>query len=460
LNHLKYRTTIIAAIYQYMEQNGLSLTQLAKQWELNPGTVSSILNGNRPLAVEQLERITAVMELPRGYFYKTYISEYLHEANPDWRRVKPLLQNCAELNRLDLIREIVGLLLDNPLYAHLLFDLAEELYESNQFEAAGILYENVAMTERRQHSERLALCQYRLFLIGQGHDQDKNYQAAIQFEPFVERLDEERQLDALKDLASAYRTLDRWDKVESIVRSMEQKSKIAYFSKSQGKESQGKTKRPLFFYLAFSYLLYGAIYERKGEYEKALKYIRLYSDLSWVKEEDIETLYWKSKLIEWAQANALLVRLSSGDVTVLPEYVAYAETRKDELVLALSNIVEAANRYDFHIEDILRRFDKEIQALEHQPPTLGVYTEQLILDRISRLFLELATYYLCQARYSEGFSYFIKSLKQSNQLNNTHRGLIIKYVELFERYRGFASAHVIDTYQEFISKMKQNDLLA
>ncbi|GJM79441.1 hypothetical protein HMSSN139_19370 [Paenibacillus sp. HMSSN-139] len=47
MNHLKYRTTIIEAVHKYMERNGLSLTQLAKQWELNPGTVSSILNGNR-----------------------------------------------------------------------------------------------------------------------------------------------------------------------------------------------------------------------------------------------------------------------------------------------------------------------------------------------------------------------------------------------------------------------------
>lgn len=460
MNHLKYRTTIIAAISQYMEQNGLSLTQLAKQWELNPGTVSSILNGNRPLAVEQLERITAVMELPRGSFYKAYISEYLHETNPDWRRVKPLLQNCAELNRLDLIREIVSLLLDNPLYAQLLFDLAEEFYQATQFEAAGILYENVAMTERRQHSERLALCQYRLFLIGQGHDQDKNYQAAIQFEPFVERLDEASQLDALKDLANAYRALNRWDKVEIVVRRMERKARIYYFSENNVAMLPKKPNRPLFFYLAYSYLLLGNIYDLRGDYKEALRLIQLYSDLSWVKENDSETLHWKNLFQEWAYANALVTKLSSGDVTVLQEYIDYCESREEDRVIMICNIVENANKFGFNIDDCLQRFDMEIQALEHQPLTLGVYTEQLILDRISRLFLELATYYLRHGRYSEGFSYFIKSLKQSHQLNNMHRGLIIKYVELFERYRGFASAYVIDAYQEFISKIKQNDLLA
>jgi transcriptional regulator with XRE-family HTH domain len=454
LNHLKYRTTIIEAVHKYMERNGLSLTQLAKQWELNPGTVSSILNGNRPLAVEQLERITAVMELPRGYFYKTYIGEYLHEANPDWRRVKPLLQNCAELDMPDLIREIVGLLLDNSLYAHLLFDLAEEFFEADLFEAAGILYENVAMTERRQHSERLALCQYRLFLIGQGTDQDKNYQAAIQFEPFVERLDEESQLDALRDLANAYRALNRWDKVETIVRKMEQKAQIYYFSERERTVLQRKTNRPLFFYLAYSYLLLGNINDMQGEYEEALRYIQMYAELSWVKENDPETLHWKKLFQEWAQANTLLTRLSSGDVSVFPDYVASIVSKKDDTVLALLNIMEAANRFDIDVDDIIRRFEVESVASTKQPAARGAYTQQIIHDRISKLLNELAIYYLRKGKYSEGFNYFIESLEQYCYLNIHNRSLIIKYVELFERYKNYASPQVIDAYQQLIGNLK------
>lgn len=207
-------------------------------------------------------------------------------------------------------------------------------------------------------------------------------------------------------------------------------------------------------------MLLGNIYDLRGDYKEALRLIQLYSDLSWVKENDSETLHWKNLFQEWAYANALVTKLSSGDVTVLQEYIDYCESREEDRVIMICNIVENANKFGFNIDDCLQRFDMEIQALEHQPLTLGMYTEQLILDQISQLFLEVATYYLRHGRYSEGFSYFIKSLKQSHQLNNMHRGLIIKYVELFERYRGFASAYVIDAYQEFISKIKQNDLLA
>ncbi|GJM78112.1 hypothetical protein HMSSN139_06080 [Paenibacillus sp. HMSSN-139] len=52
----------------------------------------------------------------------------------------------------------------------------------------------------------------------------KNYQAAIQFELFVDRLDEYDQLDALKDLANTYRSLRRWDKVEETAEKLKNKA--------------------------------------------------------------------------------------------------------------------------------------------------------------------------------------------------------------------------------------------
>lgn len=445
-------TTIITELYEYMQKHELSLTQLAKQLELNAGTVSALLNGKRRLAVEQLERITKGMGLPRGYFYKTYIRDYLQETNPDWRRVRPLLLHCAELDKLDCIREIVGLLLDNLLYAPLLFELAEEFYESGRFEAADILYENVAMSERNQHSERLALCQYRLFLIRQGNDQEQNYQTAIQFEPFVERLDEVDQLDALKDLANTYRSLNRWDKVEKIVQILEHKAKIYYFLERRRKgQPQKKPNRPLFFYLAYSYLLRGNIYDLRGDYEQALRCIQFYADLSWVKEDDKETQHWNNLFQEWAQANTLLTKISSGDVSVFPEYVAHIESKEDDIVLLLLNIMEFANRFDIDVDDILQRFEAEIKSITKQQVSLGVYTQQQISNFISRLLIELADYYLRKGMHSIGFKYFIDSLEKYYALNINNRSSVIKYVELFERYKSFAPSQVISAYQDLIN---------
>lgn len=56
--------------------------------------------------------------------------------------------------------------------------------------------------ERYKHSERLAVCQYRIFTIQVGDDQSRNVRAVAVFEAFVERLDEIEQLNVLKDLAN------------------------------------------------------------------------------------------------------------------------------------------------------------------------------------------------------------------------------------------------------------------
>ncbi|MBW4839216.1 MAG: helix-turn-helix transcriptional regulator, partial [Paenibacillaceae bacterium] len=89
-----------------MKEKSLTLSQFARDSDINPGTFSSILKGVRLLTVDQLDRITELMDLPKGHYYEAYIKEHLQEINLDWRRVYPLLNSCAELRKLDSIRKI------------------------------------------------------------------------------------------------------------------------------------------------------------------------------------------------------------------------------------------------------------------------------------------------------------------------------------------------------------------
>lgn len=155
---------------------------------------------------------------------------------------------------------MVGHIMDNPLYASRLFDIAEALFNQRRHAAALLLYENVAEVEKYQHSERLAICQYRIFTIQVGDDQGLNLKAATLFEPFVERLDEIDQLDALKDLANVYRSLRLWDRLDVIVRKMRDKAEIQYTLEHQQKKRnhgqlEKKLSRPLFVYITYADLL-------------------------------------------------------------------------------------------------------------------------------------------------------------------------------------------------------------
>ncbi|GGF96714.1 hypothetical protein GCM10010912_46880 [Paenibacillus albidus] len=452
--------TIRTELEAFIKRKGLNISQLGKEAGLNAGTVSSILKGNRVMAVDQLDRMTAVLALPQGYYYEQYIQECMVEAVPNWRRIRPLLYRCAELDKLDCIRQIVLLLLDNLTYSPLLFEVAEDFFKQGRKASAALLYESVANSERRQHSERLAFCQYRLFTLRLGDDQEQNLQAALQFEPFVDRLDEIDQLDALRDLANTYRSLQRWDKVDKVAEEMGNLARIQISltqqPKSSRQEARKKSQRPLFVYWAFSNLLRGSVCDSRGEYEEGLQFNQAYEDLSWVIDTDSDTKHWLQLYNGWAKANVCVAKLMCGDQSILQEYVFYIKDNEDEIITGLLNIMKAANLYDINVDKIIETFEWEIRFYTDNPSKgIGIYTEQVVAEQLTRFFYEIALYYLTKEAYHIGFKYLLVGLNKSLQTNNETR--IIKFVRLLERFRSFSSHETIFEYQRLLKEENHDE---
>ncbi len=141
--------TIRAELDRYLKEEGLSLIQFGHIAGMNRGAVSAIVSGNKSMSVNQLDLITEAMGLPEGHFYDLFIDNYIIDLQPNMRRIEPFLYRCAELDKL-------------------------------------LLYEGVAEVEKYQHSERLAICHYRIFTIQVGDDQKRNLRAATIFKVFVE----------------------------------------------------------------------------------------------------------------------------------------------------------------------------------------------------------------------------------------------------------------------------------
>ncbi|WP_310831327.1 helix-turn-helix transcriptional regulator [Paenibacillus pedocola] len=452
---MNYTTTIRSELEDFIEREGLNLSQLGRKAGLNAGTVSSILKGNRIMAVDQLDRMTKVLNLPEGYYYEQYIQECIVETVPNWRRIRPFLFRCAELDSLDCIRRSVQLLLDNLTYSPLLFEVAEEFLTAGKHKAAIILYESVAASERRQHSERLAFCQYRLFTLRLGDNQERNLQAAIQFEPFVDRLDETDQLDALRELANTYKSLQRWDKVDEIAEELGNKAKIQLQLPSKlvhrRGEAKKKLKRPLFVYLTFSYLLRGGVCDARGAYEEALQYAYKYADLSWVKDEDEETQKWVKLFKGWAKANIFVYKLRIGHESVISDYAEFIDHNEDELLIGIHNIASAANKFDFDIDPILEKYKSRILAYATpQPESIGMYTHQIIAEESTLCFYELAYYYLSRKAFPEGFKYLLAGLVKANFINKDTR--ILSFVRLFEKFRDYATFDIQRNYQNLMKR--------
>ncbi|KGE19571.1 helix-turn-helix domain-containing protein [Paenibacillus wynnii] len=447
-------STILAELENYLKRESLTLAQFAERSGLHSGTLSNLLHGHRPIAMHQLDQITKGMGHSEGYYYDMYIDNYIIEGSPDWRRIGPLLHRCAELDKLDSIQRIVQHIMDNLMYSSMLFNTAEELLRLGRRAAATLLYESVSEAEKFQHSERLAVCQYRLFIISLGQCQDANLRLADRFEPFVERLDEAEQLDALKHLADVFSSLHRWDKVNELAQELEKKASAQYkFWKRD--HLQKHPVRPYIYYILYSQLLRSLVYDESGNYEKALYYARLYSDMSWIKtpaNEGEQRVMEQFK--EWAKANTYLYRLMDGQVEVLPDYLHYVESREDEIFPALFKIMQAANRHKFNVDPILLRFDSYL-SYKAQHSRLGEFNQQLTSDRYIRFLMELAIYHLAAKKIDIGLNYLLESLESCVKIRSNSN--IVRCVGLFEKYLEVARPEYKRTYSNLISEVQRNN---
>ncbi|MNI22166.1 hypothetical protein D3C73_757180 [compost metagenome] len=318
--------------------------------------------------------------------------------------------------------------------------------------ASALIYESVAEGERFQHSERLALCRYRLFTIGLSDSQDVNLHAANQFEPYVERLDEADQLDALKHLSDVYASMHRWQKVDELAELLGEKALLQYKHLRKGSE-QKQPARPLIYYIMYSRLMRSAAWSERGNYKQALHFALLTIDVSWYQTTPSEAEQRViDQFMEWTTANIYLFQVMSGQIEVLPDYVNYVEQHENEIFPALYKITQAANRYKLNIDDILERFKQHFQYKD-QESRLGKFSKQVTGDLHASFLAELAMYYLHSKKFDIGLNYLLASLESS--INIKSDSSILRCVGLFEKHRRVASAEHIRNYTNFISEVQR-----
>lgn len=447
---LEPTTTIRDHLENYLKREQMSISSFSEASGINSGTLSNILNKNRPIAMQQLDRITSAMKLEEGHFYELYIDECFVHATPDWRRLGPFLHRCAELDKLNCIEEVIQLMMDNLSYIPLLFDLAEEFYHEGRFKPAILLYETIAESEKMQHSERLALCQYRLFKLGLTNDQQRNLIIAAKFEYYVDRLDERYQLDALNELINAFASLHRWNKVLELSEKLKLKASIHY--ELNGRRKQEETKRPIVFYIMYAYLASGSAHFHLNDYQNALYFVSLYTDYTWVKEPDEHEMVVINQFQEWAEGNRYIYLLMAGQFDVLPDYLEYISTKENEIFPALCDIVTAANRYDINIDFVLEEY-KSYFTYQEQSNRIGKVSRQVTDDRYVRLLAGLGTYYLKKNEFPKGLDFVLDSIRFSIEISDG-RGML-RGVGLFEQYRDYATDTAIQQYKILISEVQK-----
>lgn len=118
-------------LMQYIQDNQIKHSHFAHRSGINSGTLSRILQGNKPISMNQLAPITAGMGLPEDYFFSDYIDECFSTLITI-RRIRPFIFRRADIDRIDCIQQVTNRILEDLSYVPVLFDMAEELFEDNK----------------------------------------------------------------------------------------------------------------------------------------------------------------------------------------------------------------------------------------------------------------------------------------------------------------------------------------
>ncbi|WP_251508177.1 transcriptional regulator [Paenibacillus polysaccharolyticus] len=451
-----WTNSIREKLMQHIEDNHIKHSHFALTSGINSGTLSRILQGNRPISMNQLTAITYGMGLPEDYFFNDYIEECFSFL-VSIRRIRPFIFRCADFNRVDCIRQVTIRILEDLSYVPILFDIAEELFENNKHLAAAILYRGVCEAEKYQHSERLAMCQYRLFLIELGEDIEENVRVATQFETYVNRLDETNQLEALKQLMHVFGMVHKWGKVDTLAKEMHRIATIQYDLQCRSvrpSEVKRLTGRPIYYYILYAYLARATASEECGDYKRALEFVALYAHgESWIQEKDEEAARIIGQFTEWADANTLMYRLMSGEVDVLQEYTDYIALHEDEIFIAVLHITKAANLYHFNIDRILNRFSAYI-PYQSEKTEFGEYQSVILKESYVHFLTDLAIYRFNENKdFTSAVNLTLEALKLSIIINSGKN--IITCMSLFEQYRDFADAAAKEIFKKLSREVYQ-----
>ncbi|MNW42448.1 hypothetical protein D3C74_196180 [compost metagenome] len=448
---MKHTSTICAELEGFIKREEMTLHHFAGTSGINAGTLSGILNGNRPIAIGQLDRMTYAMGLPEGSLYDLYVDEFFAPQAPHWRRLRPFMLRCAELKKYGCIQRISNRLCKDFWHISGIFNTAEILFEKGLYEAAAILYESVVDSEHSSHMERLAISYYRLFQIYQG-DCRKGYKAVIQFLPYRYRLPEAYALNGLLLLAEVYAVRSSWTEVENYADELSELA-VKLYKRQVWKSDDFNPDRPLVYYYGKSYLFKAASYEYRGMFEEARNWISQYADLSWFEGLDQQGLDEVNKLKSLAEANFINLEIKAGDRNRIPEYVCFLEEHPDEIVEGLTILLESANRYHFFIDEILCKFSYKIEQYgnvdtDHrltQRVATNSYPKKLSYNlRCSVFFQNFAVYSFRKGLHREGIKNLLYSMAISVTLNNKEH--IFNSMVMFELYRRFASDQQCQTY--------------
>lgn len=179
--------------------------------------------------------------------------------------------------------------------------------------------------------------------------------------------------DSLIDMLKASFSLDNWTAMIEISDKLIEVVSVIHATNLDGLEAQ-LLKRSLVYYFGFSLCAKGIAFQKLGDYNFTRECIKRYSNLSWLKLYDEDSLseieYYKSIAV----ANAFVIDLLEGDTRVLPDYVEFLKTcSRNELTAGLLNILDSALKYNYSVDSALDELQGYVIKANASSPAVDVH---------------------------------------------------------------------------------------
>lgn len=131
------------------------------------------------------------------------------------------------------------------------------------------------------------------------------------------------------------------------------------------------------------------------------------------------------------------------------QYIQFLrESRIDELMPGLLNIINSSLRYDFEIDDLLESFKHKIErAVEYYKHNRALY--------ITKFLYKMSIYYLVRNKNHVAIDIILQGLELSDILNDTRA--FIKFTVIFESTRKKCTEDQQTRYYQIIDQLlKEN----
>jgi hypothetical protein len=212
---------------------------------------------------------------------------------------------------------------------------------------------------------------------------------------------------------------------------------------------QSPLKRPLIFYIGYSYLAESIVYQKQSLYEEARSCISHYENLDQYNIQGPEDQEEIRRFKFFAKANSYAIDLLSGDFDILEEYHTFVQSDEEEILPGLITILEAANLNNWNVDHILN------DHIPHELETFASYED--IGNRVYyiKLLHQLAIYTFNKKTYHETINYILEYL--SIAVNMGVYKEFITNTAMYEKVRKLATTEQQLRYKNIIKGVLTNE---